>query len=230
MKTKICVFADVHGNGPAFINAFSMICSERADLNFFLGDLCGYYFDQCQIFEMIRSIPNLVAYQGNHDRTFLKIVEGDETLRKDYLRQYGRSIEHLLEDANGELIRWLSSLPESFSLESLDLVGYHGSPWDPLDGYVYPDTPLERFLEYRFSIFLLAHTHYPMARKIDDKLVLNPGSLGQPRNGGWPTYATVQFPELDIEFKEVFYDKNELLKQIDEMNGSNQYLKEVLLR
>jgi putative phosphoesterase len=230
MKTKICVFADVHGNGPAFIHAFNMICSEKADLNIFLGDLCGYYFDQRQIFEMIRSLPNLMAYQGNHDKMYLKIAQGDENLRRKYKRKYGRSLEYLFKDENHELIQWLSSLPELFSLEALNTVGCHGSPWDPLDGYVYPDTPLERFLDYSFECFFLAHTHYPMARKIKDKVILNPGSLGQPRNGGWPTYATIQFPEVDIKFREVFYDKNDLLKQINAMNGSNQYLKEVLLR
>lgn len=47
---KICVFSDIHGNGPAFRVAYEMIMSEKADINIFLGDLCGYYFDQKEIF------------------------------------------------------------------------------------------------------------------------------------------------------------------------------------
>lgn len=227
---KVCVFSDVHGNGPAFRKAFSLILSEKADLNIFLGDLCGYYFDQQQIFEMILSVPNLIALQGNHDRIFLEILQGDEVLRRDYLRKYGLSLEYLLEDDDQELIQWLSALEESCSFPDLGLMGYHGSPWDPTDGYVYPDTSLGRFLEYSSSLFILGHTHYPMVRTIGEKLIVNPGSLGQPRGGGWPTYAIIDLEGRRTEFREVAYDRSELIKRIDELDSRNRYLKEVLLR
>ena len=50
---RICVFADIHGNGPAFRIAYDMILSEKAAINIFLGDLCGYYFDQKEILLII---------------------------------------------------------------------------------------------------------------------------------------------------------------------------------
>ena len=227
---KICIFSDIHGNGSAFRVAYEMLISEHADIYLFLGDLCGYYFDQKEIFYMLQTIPNLVALKGNHDSFFLRIINKDEELRQTYMKLYGNSMENLLcEDVSG-LVQWLSSLPESYSLKKLGLAGYHGSPWSTLEGYVYSDSPLEKFNDYPASIFVLGHTHYPMVRTIDDKLIVNPGSLGQPRNGGWPTYATIDFPGQDIKFREVFYNKDVLIRQIDELDNNNHYLKEVLLR
>lgn len=227
---KICVFSDIHGNGPAFCVAYGMIISEKADLNIFLGDLCGYYFDQQQIYERILSLPNLVALKGNHDQLFLKVVQGDEDLRRDYLRKYGNSLEYLLRDDKSELCRWLSALPESYSSPTLGLSCYHGSPWNPMEGYVYPDSPLEKFLDYPASLFVLGHTHYPMVRTINNKLIVNPGSLGQPRHGGWPTYAVINYPSEKVIFREVSYDKSELVRQIDKLDVSNQYLRKILFR
>jgi len=228
---KICIFSDIHGNGPAFRVAYDMILSEKADINMFLGDLCGYYFDQKEIFFMLQTIPNLIALKGNHDLIFLNIIiKKDEELRKSYLKRYGKSMENLLAQDTGELNLWLSGLPESYIRTDSGLAFYHGSPWDPLDGYVYPDSPLEQFLDYPASRFILGHTHYPMTRTMDDKLIVNPGSLGQPRNGGWPTYAVINYPSEKVIFREVFYDKAELERQIDKLDVNNQYLKKVLFR
>jgi len=209
---KICVFSDIHGNGPAFRVAFEMIMSEKADMNLFLGDLCGYYFDQRETFSMLQAIPNLISLKGNHDSIFLRIVNKDEELRQAYVKQYGNSMENLLCEDAGELIQWLSDLPESYLCDSLSLAGYHGSPWSNLEGYVYPDSSLEKFRNYPDSIFVLGHTHYPMVRKVKDKLIVNPGSLGQPRNGGWPSYALIDFPSKQVVFREVSYNKAELLR------------------
>lgn len=227
---RICVFSDIHGNGPAFRVAYDMIISEKADLNIFLGDLCGYYFDQKEIFFMLQTIPNLIALKGNHDLIFLRIINKDEELRQAYLKKYGNSMENLLTQDTGELNQWLSGLPESYIHANSGLAFYHGSPWDSLDGYVYPDSSLEKFLDYPDSLFILGHTHYPMIRTIDDKLIVNPGSLGQPRNGSWPTYAVIDYPSNKVIFREVSYNKSELSEQIDKLDGSNEYLKKVLYR
>ena len=227
---RICIFSDIHGNGPAFRVAHEMIMSEKADINLFLGDLCGYYFDQSETFLMLQTIPNLISLKGNHDSIFLRIFKKDEKLRQAYVKEYGNSMENLLCEDVHELVQWLSSLQESYSFDSLGLAGYHGSPWSNLEGYVYPDSSLEKFGDYTASIFVLGHTHYPMVRKVEDKLIVNPGSLGQPRDGGWPTYALIDFPSKQVVFKEVPYNKSELLRRIDELDSKNQFLGKILFR
>lgn len=227
---KICVFSDIHGNGPAFNAAICGILSEQADINVFLGDLCGYYYDQVKIFPRLQSIPNLVALKGNHDSLFLDIYHGNNNARRNYTEQYGKSMEQLLQSECHELAAWLSQLPDSLVWNQEGIHLCHGSPWSPADEYIYPDSPLDRFESEDESIFLLGHTHYPMCRKAGSKIIINPGSLGQPRHGGWPSYAMIELPSVSVEFREVRYDKTQLYCQIEEVMENNSYLKEVLGR
>jgi predicted phosphodiesterase len=227
---KICLFSDIHGNGHAFRQALPAMKNEGADLYLFLGDLCGYYFDQTEVFEGLMTLPNLVALRGNHDQIFLEILRGDEILRRDYLLKYGPSMEYLLERDYRDLTLWLSNLPGS-SLQFIDgISAAHGSPWEPVSGYVYPDTPLQPFLKEHAEIFLLGHTHHPMEKRVEGKNIVNPGSLGQPRNGGWPTYAVIQDISKPIRFREVPYGRDSLRREIEGKASCHPYLLEVLFR
>lgn len=228
---RICVFSDIHGNGPAFDAALRGILSEQAEINVFLGDLCGYYYDQMEILPRLLAIPNLVSLRGNHDSLFIDIYNGDEDVRQDYLSRYGKSMEKLLQSDCNELATWLANLTDSVTWEDYGGVYLcHGSPWAPKDGYIYPDTPLDQFETFDLSVFILGNTHYPMHRRIGEKIIINPGSLGQPRHGGWPTYALLELPSGNVEFREVIYDSAPLYSQIKEAMENNSYLKEVLCR
>ena len=227
---KICVFSDIHGNGHAFREALPMMKKEGADLYLYLGDLCGYYFDQMKILEELATLPNLVALRGNHDQVFLEILGGNESLRRDYLKKYGPSMERLLEHDCSELTRWLSNLSGSCVQLAGEISAAHGSPWDPVSGYVYPDTPLQPFLKEHAKTFLLGHTHHPMEKRIEGKHIVNPGSLGQPRNGGWPTYAIIEGISRPIRFREVPYGRDSLRQEIEGKAPGHPYLREVLFR
>jgi len=207
-----------------------MLKSEGADLYLFLGDLCGYYFDQVEIFAELLNLPNLLSLRGNHDQVFLDILGGNEILRQNYLEKYGRSMEYLLEKGCNEMIRWLKGLSGSSNKFAAGLTAFHGSPRDPMDGYIYPDTSLDIFLEESSDFFLLGHTHYPMNRRIGEKWIVNPGSLGQPRNGGWPTYVVMDTQTGSVVFREVRYEKKNLLQQIEKIDSDNEYLREILFR
>lgn len=227
---KICAFSDIHGNGPAFAASIGGILSEHADINLFLGDLCGYYYDQMEILPRLLAIPNLIALKGNHDVLFIDIYNGNENVRKNYLSRYGKSMEKILQSDCHELAAWLSNLPDSLTREDYGACFCHGSPWSPRNGYIYPNTPLDQFEIEPASVFILGNTHYPMCRRVGDKIIINPGSLGQPRHGGWPSYAVVDLPTGNVDFREVRYDMTPLYYQIEEAMENNPYLKEVLRR
>ena len=227
---KICIFSDIHGNQIAFQTAFSKIINEKADLNIFLGDLCGYYFEEIMVFEQLRDIPNLVALKGNHDDFFLRAAAGEEQKVQWYFKKYGSSLMRFLKKDHREVVVWLNMRPNYIYLEDLDVVCCHASPWDPLNGYVYPDSDLERFRNFSPSVFLLGHTHYPMHRTFAGKTIINPGSLGQPRDGNWPTYAVLDLDNKHVRFEEIHYDKQQLIQALDLMQDENPYLKDILLR
>ncbi len=227
---RICVFSDIHGNGAAFSAALKMMCSEKADVNLFLGDICGYYYDQVAVFEELMTMPNLMAVKGNHDDLFLRMRAGDENLRRHYREKYGSSMDSLLEQETKSLCDWIESLPESYTDERMGIMCMHGSPFDTLNGYVYPDSPVDAFMGYDRTLFIMGHTHYPMQRSIKDKLILNPGSLGQARSGGWPTYAVVDTDRAAMQLKHVAYDKAPLLRQIEKHGDGGRYLETILYR
>ena len=227
---KLCIFSDIHGNGFSFRKAYREIVSEQSDYHIFLGDLCGYYYDQIEIFGMLMDIPNLIAVKGNHDQMFIDIEGGDEDLKTRYLNRYGLSMENLLSQDYRPVLDWLNSLPDSYCDPRNGYCCYHGSPRDPLEGYVYPDSPVSLFEFRGGSHFFLGHTHYKMNISMGSRSVINPGSMGQPRGNDWPTYALVELPSGRIDFKEVRYDYSRLIGQIETIGDDNRYLKTVSSR
>ena len=85
--------------------------------------------------------------------------------------------------------RWISRIEEwpirrEAVIDDLRLLLVHGSPSDPIAGYVYPDTDLTAFRDLPYDFVLLGHTHRPFIRSIGSVTVVNVGSCGLPRDVG----------------------------------------------
>ena len=228
---KLCVFADIHGNKLAFDKAYPMILDEQADRNIFLGDLCGYYFDETLILKRLKEMPRLIALKGNHDQMFLEAALGNDPLKEMYSRKYGPSLDHFLKKPDrSALLDWMSHCSGSYVHPEGLFSCYHGSPGDPLNGYIYPDSDLKVFEDCGSSYIFLGATHYPMIKKLKSTMIVNPGSLGQPRQGAWPTYAVVDTQTHNVALKEVQYNKEEFIKHIGPFCHQHPYLTDVILR
>ncbi|MFA6498082.1 MAG: metallophosphoesterase family protein [Desulfurivibrionaceae bacterium] len=222
------MFSDIHGNGAAFFAAYPKIIAERADLYLFLGDLCGYYYNQLAIYPYLAEIPNFVAICGNHEQMLLRMCEGEEELRSSYLAKFGHSMEGLLEQGNTSFCEWVAGWPLTYRDENESFSCFHGSPVNYTEGYLYPDTNLDDLRGCREKFVFLGHTHYCMDRKIGRTRFINPGSLGQPRDGAWPTYALVDTTRETVCFKKILYDRKMLLREIEVMGDGDKYLKRIL--
>ena len=82
----------------------------------------------------------------------------------------------------------------------MNIIAYHGSPRAPLSEYVHPEEAKKRasllIVESDCNILVLGHTHKPYAIEHEGALLLNPGSVGQPRDGDpRASYATVEIAE-----------------------------------
>ena len=109
----------------------------------------------------------------------------------------------------------------------------HGSPWEP-DEYIYPDSPMDTFLRCtngRFDVVIMGHTHYPMVKLINSTVIINPGSVGQPRNyipgADW---AILDFDTLDVQLKHIQYDISEVVEEAKRIDPELPYLAQVLFR
>ena len=141
-----------------------------------------------------------------------------------------RSIEKLSPSA----LSLLQSLPRSrtVALNGVVMNLYHGAPWDPLDGRVYPDfTDWDRFSDVPGDVILLGHTHYPFIKRYGEKLIVNPGSVGQPRDrSGKATYAILDPTTGAVQHCRVPFDPQPLIEDAQKHDAGLSYLVEVLTR
>ena len=226
---KLCVFSDIHGNSSAFEAALPIILAEKADYNIFLGDICGYYFDTLRAWKLLQTIPNLIALAGNHDALFLSYAE-QRSVPDAYTEQYGPSMNVLLTQPAEELsgfTQWMRGLSHSYHHADGSFSCFHGGPNQPATEYVYPDSPLP---EVSSPVVFMGHTHCPMFRKTEATFFCNPGSVGQPRHGSFPSFAVVDTAREDFQFRihRIPFDKDGFIGSLAPFAPYPKYLTDIL--
>lgn len=101
----------------------------------------------------------------------------------------------------------------------------HGSLENVLEGRIYPDTKINEKLYWQYDIVILGHTHYQMFRKCAKTVLINPGSLGRPRDFKGYSYCIINMETMECEFMKVHINQRTL---IDELIANNE--KEHLIR
>ena len=173
---RIGCISDIHGNFPALQAVLAAM--PPVDRLVCAGDIVGYYPDVNEVCDMIRD-KKIMVIRGNHDAYVLG----------DLIPAAGRKMlyrtDWTKESLSEENLAWLATLSKEILIQEdgVDLFIRHASPWDE-ETYLYPDSPLLEKVELRDdSIFLYGHTHYPLIKSTRDGLIVNPGSVGQPRDG-----------------------------------------------
>ena len=129
---------------------------------------------------------------------------------------------------------WLLNLPESTEISLGDCSFYlgHGS-LDSVDEYLYPDADIVKLRENYSSkkVTVFGHTHYPFIHSIDDKYLVNPGSVGQPRDiGGLACYAVLDLSNMAFIFKRKSFDIEQIIKAAKKTNPDLEYLWKIMSR
>jgi protein phosphatase len=176
---KIVIISDVHGNYEA-LHALPETYTEL----WVLGDLVNFGPEPAEVVDFIRENTSIVI-RGNHDQS----VGYDEDPRcipryqkiADATRRYTARV------LNEEQKQFLRDLPLRRELRRQNTRFYlcHAKPSDPLYGYSAPDSPdwIAEVQRLQTDVFLVGHTHMPLMRRIGERLIVNPGSLGQPATG-----------------------------------------------
>lgn len=147
-----------------------------------VGDIVGYYAFPSECVGLIRS-SKIKSVMGNHD---LAVVDG----KTDWFKENGGAgINFSRDSLNSQDIEFLKKLPYTIKFERDGISFYmtHGSPRDNLFEYVQPcfsDDQLKKMADkVDADIIVLAHTHVQMEADVGYQKFLNPGSVGQPRDG-----------------------------------------------
>lgn len=178
---KIAIISDIHSNIEALDAVLHDIKQRGIEKILCVGDIVGYATscnECCAVLKRLK-IPSV---QGNHDLNInLKNL--------DWFNQDARAA---LKWTAGELTQanksFLLNLPKVYEEIILGKKIYivHGSLRDPIYEYVYPDVPDSTLLkvleETKSDVMIFGHTHIPFLRKIGRGIVINAGSIGQPRD------------------------------------------------
>lgn len=228
---KYVVFSDIHGNACALRHMLNASRLENVDGYICCGDIVGYYYDFEDAVNLLKGLNNLYLVKGNHDIIYQKIAE-NPTVKEQYAAKYGNSY---LKDVSTMVINFIQTLPTNINMTILGRrVGiFHGTPNDPTDGRIYPDCTQfdETFKQY--DICFLGHTHYRMIKQVNNTLLINPGSIGQPRDGAGFSYCIFDFADLTYKFNTITFDKEELrnkIKRTEIIEKNRDYLLNVLDR
>ncbi len=152
-----------------------------------MGDLVDYGPDPLECIDWIRG-NNVPTIRGNHDNAVALHVDCGCGYTYKHLSEATREYTwaSISEGEEG----FLRSLPLKLELEidGLKLMLAHGSPASFFD-YINPDTPAEKLEELTAEVnadyLIVGHTHKPVILKTPKTTILNPGSVGQPRDGDW---------------------------------------------
>ena len=220
---KFAVISDIHGNLPALEATLADL--PIIDTILCCGDIVGYYPDVNEVCELLQK-REVSAIRGNHDAYVLGLLQPDPAKREKYYTDWTRS--HLSEPSQ----RWLGSLPEERKVKAdeFSLHLRHASPWDE-ETYIYPDSPsLAKISLKKNEILILGHTHHPMLIQAGEGYVLNPGSVGQPRDWNpMAGYALIDTMSGRMEHRRVGYNLKEFQTRLQSLNW-NPDLIEILSR
>lgn len=210
---RVLVLSDIHANLAALDAVLADAEPFACEAVWCLGDTVGYGPEPDECITRIRLL-GAVTVAGNHDWAALGRMDVD-----DFNPEAQRAVLWTRDHIGAENLAWLSGLP-SQPLDQGEFTLTHGSPRDPVWEYVlYPSTAAANFESFQTVFCLVGHTHVPalymtpvgdhkvnmhrptfgkpMPLRPGQRGILNPGSVGQPRdNDPRSAYAILDTEEM----------------------------------
>jgi putative phosphoesterase len=209
---KFAVISDLHGNFPALTAVLKDLPS--IDGIICCGDFVGYYPDVNEVCDEMRKL-GVIAVRGNHDAYVTKHLVPRPDRAEAYKSDWTR------ENLSSDNYQWLNCLPVElkFSFDELLITVRHANFFDE-EKYLYPDSAEFDGISLKENeVVFFGHTHHPMKIKAGQGFIVNPGSVGQPRD--WnpdASYAIIDTFNREVEFRRVSYAVAEFQAGLRKMN------------
>jgi predicted phosphodiesterase len=231
---RILVLSDLHSNIGAF-EAALQAANGKWDRAVCLGDIVGYGPDPNEVSSKIREV-GARSIRGNHDKAVTNLMATN-----DFNPIAKAAVEWTRRELRPEHMDWLKQLPPG-PMETEQITLVHGSYQDE-DEYVFtPPQALQGLLDSKTDVTFFGHTHHQggfsyshessnlevlqirprahesvSALRIEPKqrYLLNPGSVGQPRDGDARAgFAIADLEHGMVEFWRVPYDVSVVQKKM----------------
>jgi putative phosphoesterase len=186
---RIGIVADIHCNHEALLIALERM--GPVDELLCAGDAVYQFRFSNEVMEILRERQARYIL-GNHEEVLL-----------GRWGERARSVPSV----RRENVEYMGGQPFGVDarLNGRRLYMVHGSPWEPHNEYLYPNSPgLSRLAEIGADFIVLGHTHYYMANRVGRSLVINPGSCGEARDHR--NIFRLSYAILDTETEEVTFD------------------------
>jgi diadenosine tetraphosphatase ApaH/serine/threonine PP2A family protein phosphatase len=227
---RVAVISDIHANAHALDAVLLAVDAEAPDAIWCLGDLVGYGPRPNDCCDAVAARAS-VSLAGNHDLGVLGTLDladfSDDALAsalwtRDVLTPAARA--------------YLERLPSHAREEGVEL--YHASARDPVWEYVLSgEAALASLDRTHAPVVLVGHSHVPLSIVLDDGILsggvapggheedltrgrwlLNPGSVGQPRDGDpRAAYLLLDLEQRTASFRRVDYDVERTQAEIREL-------------
>ncbi len=229
---RTLVLSDLHANLTA-LRASLKAAEGRWDHVVCLGDVVGYGPDPNEVISQVR-VMGAVTIRGNHDKAVAELMATD-----DFNPVAKMAVNWTRAQLSNENLDWLAALPHG-PVEAEGLMLVHGAFQDE-DEYVFtPSQALEGLLDSSSQVTFYGHTHHqggfayrdsqlevlqlhPRTNEVhcalriekEKRYLLNPGSVGQPRDGDpRASFAIADLEHNAIEFWRVPYDMGQVQERM----------------
>ncbi len=212
-RLRVLVISDIHAN----IDALEAI-DEQYDRLLCLGDIVDYGPAPVACLEALRE--PMLRVRGNHDNAVA--FRTDCGCGEAFRHLSVETREYMWQVLSDRQISWLGE-PELLLETEIDgkrIYAVHAAPSDPLFKYLPPDTPDDELAREAAladaDIILMGHTHKPFLREAGGKLLVNAGSVGQPRDGiPQASYAVIEDGRVSLHRAE--YDLERAASRLREL-------------
>ena len=214
---RLAVMSDIHSN----LTALEAVVADIPDVDeiWCLGDTVGYGPEPNEVIALLRD-RDARAVLGNHDGAALGSVD-ITWFNPDAAAAIIWTAGVLTDDSHAYLAALQTTRTDG------DLTAVHGSPRDPIWEYIVsPGVALANMAAFSTRWCLFGHTHLPviyaeegsgmtgLAPAVGEvqplpegRALINPGSVGQPRDGNRDaSYLVLDLDAHTAEFRRVAYD------------------------
>ncbi len=210
---KIAIISDVHANLAA-LNAFP---EAFCDALWCVGDLVDYGPRPHEVIQKIRNRIDLTVC-GNHD--YAAGSATDPQCSPPFRRLAAETLRYTQQICTAEDLEFLRTLPvcQRVTVAATRFYVVHAIPTNPLFGYCAMDS--DRW-EWEVNgiesdVLVVGHTHTPFVRAVGNTVIVNPGSLGQPKTGR-PFACYAVWEDGTVSLKEYEYPVDETIRDIRKM-------------
>jgi len=197
---KTLVIADLHGNWPALQAVHQ--AEPDFDVCLVLGDLVDFGVSAREIIGWVREHADVVV-RGNHDHAVAQYIRPHQPASSP-LKQLRNETRYChWQHLNAEELAYLADLPvrACCELEGWKTLLLHATPRDPLNEYLacHPELWQVQLQGLDCELLCVGHSHLPFLCDVGTQRVLNPGSVGQPRDGDpRASYAIIEAGEIHL--------------------------------